>query len=264
MTLSQAIFKYEALHIYSFSKDEIGTSCDISDIALSSALRRLKEKGEIVNLRKGFYIIVPPKYRLLGQLPLELYVNKMFQWLEKPYYISLLSAASYHGASHHALQKDFIMVQPPALRNISQGSYNIDFFTKKMWPNHGIITRTSESGAFFLSGVALTLLDLINYQNKIGGINRISEIIQELSEDLQVDDLKLTIAQYHEASDIQRLAYLLEFFEADEVLTNAMQSWIDNQEKINTVKLTPGIPWNKESLRNRWRVNVNNKIDIEW
>lgn len=264
MSLMTRISKYESLHIYSFSKEEIANDSGLSDVALTSALGRLTEKGEVFSLRKGYYLIVPPKYRLLGQLPLELFANRMFQWLDKPYYISLLSAASFHGASHHAIQKDFIIVQPPALRNIDNGPYQIDFLTKKKWPKYGIVNSTSEAGSYKVSTIALTLLDLINYQNKIGGLGRISVIIQELSEDLEVEDLMLTISVYEQASDIQRLAYLLEFFEADEEILELLQTWLAKQQKVNTVKLTPGIAWKKDAPRNKWRVNVNNEIDMEW
>lgn len=264
MNLSRQIVKYQSLHIFSFAKEEIASKCGLSEVALTSALGRLKEKGEIFSLRKGYYLIVPPKYRLLGQLPLELFANRMFQWLDKPYYISLLSAASFHGASHHALQKDFIIVQPPALRNINNGPYQIDFFTKKKWPIYGIVNRTSEAGKYKVSSIALTLLDLVHYQNKIGGLGRIAETIQELSEDLEAEDLMLTVSTYDEASDVQRLAYLLELFETDERILEVLQIWLVKQQKINTVKLTPGMAWRKDAPRNRWRVNVNNEIDIEW
>lgn len=264
MKIGQAISKYEAIHKYSFSKEEIASECDISVQALNSALRRQKAKGKIVNIRKGFYIIIPPKYQLLGQLPLSLYIDNLFQWIGKPYYISLLTAASKHGASHHAIHKDYITTSPPALRGIKYDSYNIDFFTKKHWPQHGILQMNAESGSYFVSSIALTLLDLISYQNKIGGLGRLSEILQELIEDLREEDLAETISSYCEASDIQRLAFLLEYFDADNKCLDIMSVWKKRQPSLNTVTLTPGKARNRDSIKNRWRVNVNNKIDIEW
>ena len=264
MTIGKTISKYEAIHKYSFSKEEIAAECEISSQALNSALRRQKEKGKVVNIRKGFYLIIPPKYQLLGQLPLSLYIDNLFQWIGKPYYVSLLTAASKHGASHHAIHKDYIITFPPALRDIKYGSYNIEFFTKKHWPENGIIKMNAEAGSYFVSSIALTLLDLINYQNKIGGLNRLSEMLQELSEELSPQDLKDTISSYGEASDIQRLAYLLEYFDANNECLDIMSDWKNRQPLLNTVTLTPGKERNRESIKNRWRVNVNNEIDIEW
>lgn len=264
MTIRETISKYEAIHKYSFSKEEIASECDISIQALNSALRRQKAKGKIVNVRKGFYLIIPPKYQLLGQLPLSLYIDNLFQWIGKPYYVSLLTAASKHGASHHAIHKDYITTFPPALRGIKYGSYNIEFFTKKHWPKNGILQMNTEAGPYFVSSIALTLLDLISYQNKIGGLGRLSEILQELIEELHADDLMDTISSYSEASDIQRLAYLLEFFDADNKCIDIMSDWKSCQPSLNTVSLTPGKEKNRDSIKNRWRVNVNNEINIEW
>jgi len=264
MTISQTISKYESIHKFSFSKEEIAIDSDISAQALNSALRRQKAKGKIVNIRQGFYLIIPPKYRLLGQLPLSLYVDHLFQWIGKPYYVSLLTAASKHGASHHAIHKDYIITFPPAFRNISNGSYNIEFFTKKNWPQNGIIKMDAEAGSYFVSSIALTLLDLINFQNKIGGLGRLSEILQELTEELNTKDLKDTISSYNESSDIQRLAYLLEYFDVDSKLLDIMRDWKRSQSSLNTVLLTPGKERNRDSIKNMWRVNVNNEIDKEW
>lgn len=264
MTISQVISKYEAIHKYSFSKEEMASECDISDQALNSALRRQKEKGKIVNIRKGFYLILPPRYQLLGQLPLSLYIDNLFQWIGKPYYVSLLSAASKHGASHHATHKDYVMTFPPALRDIKYGAYNVDFFTKKNWPENGILQMNAEAGSYYMSSRALTLLDLISNQNKIGGLGRLSEIMQELIEDLDEEDLLDTISSYTEASDIQRLAYLLEHFGADGKYLDIMSDWKQRQPSLNTVTLTPGKARNSNSIKNKWRVNINNEIDIEW
>jgi predicted transcriptional regulator of viral defense system len=263
MTIGQTISKYEAIHKYSFSKEEIAAECEISAQALTSALRRQKAKGKLVNIRKGFYLIIPPKYQLLGQLPLSLYVDSLFQWIGKPYYVSLLTAASKHGASHHAIHKDYITTSPPALRDIKYGSYNVEFFTKKRWPQNGIIQMNAEAGTYFVSSIALTLLDLINYQNKIGGLSRLSEVLQELSEELSPLDLRDTISSYGEASDIQRLAYLIEYFGAGDECLDIMIEWRNRQTSLNTVPLTPGKARNRDSIKNRWRVNVNSEIDIE-
>ena len=51
---------------YSFSRREAETALTSSSIAVQSALRRLKKKGRIAAPRRGFYVIVPPEYRVAG------------------------------------------------------------------------------------------------------------------------------------------------------------------------------------------------------
>ena len=85
---------------YSFSLDEIAKETTGSSNSLKFELLRLSDKGEIVNLRKGFYLIITPRYSYAKKIPLQLYCEKLFKYLDRNYYVSLFSAAKFHGASH--------------------------------------------------------------------------------------------------------------------------------------------------------------------
>ena len=78
---------------YSFSLDEISKETTGSRNSLKFELLRLSEKGEIVNLRKGFYLIITPRYSSAKKLPLQLYCDKLFKHLDRNYYVGLFSAA---------------------------------------------------------------------------------------------------------------------------------------------------------------------------
>ncbi len=51
-----------SIESYSFSLDEIAQVTTGSNNSLKFELLRLSKKGEIVNLRKGFYLIITPRY----------------------------------------------------------------------------------------------------------------------------------------------------------------------------------------------------------
>ena len=51
-----------SIECYSFSVDEIVKATDGTRNSLKFELHRLSEKGEVVNLRKGFYLIITPRY----------------------------------------------------------------------------------------------------------------------------------------------------------------------------------------------------------
>jgi len=76
-----------------------------SEIALRRALSRLSGKGKIISVYKGYYLILPPQYALKGILPPSLFLDAFFQFLERPYYVSILNAAAYNGASHQQPQE---------------------------------------------------------------------------------------------------------------------------------------------------------------
>lgn len=87
-----------------------------SEIALKRALSRLSEKGKIISVYKGYYLILPPQYALKGILPPSLFLDAFFQFLGRPYYVSLLNAAAYHGASHQQPQEYYVVTNFPAMR----------------------------------------------------------------------------------------------------------------------------------------------------
>ncbi|WP_324327180.1 type IV toxin-antitoxin system AbiEi family antitoxin, partial [Flavobacterium sp.] len=71
-----------------------------SESANKSALKRLVNKEQIISIHKGYYLIIPPQYRSKGILPPTLFLDAFMKELDRPYYLALLNAAAYHGASH--------------------------------------------------------------------------------------------------------------------------------------------------------------------
>ena len=88
----------------SFTLEEAGNKMRLGNGALKASLGRLRDKGEIRSVRRGFYVIIPPEYRSKGILPAEQYADQLMHYIGKPYYIGLLSAAALHGASHQKPQ----------------------------------------------------------------------------------------------------------------------------------------------------------------
>ncbi len=104
MTFQDYIKKIRSLGQYSFTSDQALRDLNISRNALNSRVYKLKKKGEIISPAKNFYIIVPPEYREMGCLPAEEIIPLLMNYLDLNYYVALLSAAHYHGASHQKAQ----------------------------------------------------------------------------------------------------------------------------------------------------------------
>lgn len=128
---------------YSFSLEEIIQHTDGKGRSLKFELARLIDKKEITNLRKGFYLIIPPRCSKQGQLSIQLYIDKLFKSLSRNYYLGFYSAAKFHGASHQQAQRDYIMTKKPKLNAIGKNSFDIRFFTTAKWPNKNIIAITN-------------------------------------------------------------------------------------------------------------------------
>ncbi len=93
MTVANYIKQCLSVEEYSFSLHELQTVIDKSEASIKSELSRLIEKKAIINLRKEFYLIIPPRYSKQGQIPIQLYIEKLFKSLNRNYYLGFYSAA---------------------------------------------------------------------------------------------------------------------------------------------------------------------------
>jgi predicted transcriptional regulator of viral defense system len=246
---------------YSFSFNELYDNSPKSKQALISELKRLSDKKEIVNLRHGFYLILPPRYRNIESLPLELYINKLFEYLNKPYYVSCLSAARFHGSAHQQIQKDYVITIPPPIRDTYKTS-NIKFLTCSHWPEFNVVKKKSEAGYYNISSPVLTIADLISYQSQLGGLNKQFTVIQELSEEIELNDLKDLLKWYPYKSTLQRLGYLLAKLQISPDLTDMIYSELVRR-KIYPILLDPGMEKIAGDIGNQWKVNVNIELESD-
>jgi predicted transcriptional regulator of viral defense system len=121
---------------YGFALDDLRTKLPAqTDTALKFALKRLADKGKILSIHKGYYLIIPPQYAAKGILPPSMFLDAFMQHLKRPYYMALLNAAAFHGASHQQPQEFFVITRFPTLRPGRCGLQGIDcgnvFFLSK-------------------------------------------------------------------------------------------------------------------------------------
>ncbi len=262
MTVGDYIKQLLSFEEYSFSLNELQRELSRNEISIRSELSRLVNKGEIVNLRKGYYLIIPPRYVASGKLPIQLYVEKLFRYLNQNYYLGFYTAAKIHGASHQQIQRDYVMTATPKLNDISKNSFDIRFFTTIHWPDKNILTKKADAGVYKISSPVLTALDLIHHQTKLGGLNRMLATIEELAEEINEHDLAKLLSWYPNRSTLQRFGFLLEEIGGNE----------DHQEKVfdqlKSIKyfpvlLSPNSQQKPGSVNNRWKVDVNIKLESD-
>lgn len=247
---------------YSFSLEEITQHTDGKGTSLKFELARLIDKKEIANLRKGFYLIIPPRYSKQGQLPIQLYIDKLFKSLNRNYYLGFYTAAKFHGASHQQIQRDYVMTEKPKLNAIGKNTFDIRFFTTAKWPNKNIIDKKSDAGIFKISSPALTAADLIHHQTKLGGLNRMLAILEELSEEINLNDVTELLTWYPHKSTLQRFGFLLEEVQADQNLSIKIKEHLQ-QSKFFPVLLSPKSGQKPGAVDNIWKVDVNIKPESD-
>lgn len=262
MYLADYIKEKLSLEEYSFSTDELQAVTHKEKEALTTDLSYSTKKGDIVSLRRGFYLIIPPRYSKQGKLPIQLYIENLFKSLNRPYYVGLYSAAKFHGASHQQIQRDYIITTKPTLLDISKGPIDLRFFTTANWPEKNVLVKKADAGQFKISDPVLTAVDLIHYQNKLGGLNRMLPVVEELIEEVKESDLKDLVSWYPHKSTLQRLGYLFEKMQANHQLIEILVKHFTSV-KYHPVLLYPISTQKAGAVGNRWKVDVNIKLESD-
>ena len=243
---------------YAFTLEELKEKFEVTDKAILQSLYRLKTKKKIVQIRKGFYTILPVEYSNYGVIPATMYLDDMMLSLNKKYYLGLISAAAIHGASHQQSMETFVITEKPALRDIKNQKLKINFFVKNEWNKEDIIQVKTDAGYVNVSSPELTALDLLYYVEKLG-MNRVVTILKELVEVIKPSQLAKIAKNYSQIATVQRLGYLLEVEFGNEKLSQVIYTTIADKKGTN-IPLMPGK--NKKGIINtKWRI-INN-INIE-
>lgn len=262
MTVSEYTRQLLSFEEYSFSLEEVTAKSSKDSTAVRRELNRLIEKKEIINLRKGFYLIIPPIYSNSQKLPLQLYSEKLFKYLKRKYYIGLYSAAKIHGASHQQTQRDYLIIETPKLNTILKKNFDIQFHTTGNWPENNIEKKKSDAGIYNIASPALTFVDLIHHHTKLGGLNRMLASLEELTEEITEHDVKTLLDWYDYKSSLQRTGFLMEELHGSNSFSDMIFQKL-KQQPFYPVLLSPKKNEKPGSVDNRWKIDVNLKLESD-
>ncbi len=263
MNLSNFIKERLSFESYAFNWDELLiATANKSEISIQSQLSYAIQKGDVIPLRHHFYLIIPPRYSKFGKLPIELYVNSLFEFLNRNYYVGLYSAAKFYGAGHQQIQKEYVLHDKAPLLSISKNNIDLDFFTVSNWSTKNIVSKKGDAGMFKISSPCLTAVDLIYHQTKIGGLNRMLSVLEELTEEMKLADAKDLLSWYSQKSVLQRLGFLLDEINPESEIANYIHEHLKN-EKIYPVLLSPRSNQKPGAVENRWKIDVNIKMESD-
>jgi len=261
-SLREYVDELHASGRYCFAKEDAASTLACSPDALRMSLVRLGRKGRIVSVSRGFYVIVPQEYRAIGILPPQLFVADLMGHVGAEYYVGLLSAAAMHGAGHQQPQ-EFQVVVPEPRRTIRAKGLRLRFFVKKDITNGTRVEVKTDTGYVAVSSPALTALDLVAYQKRVGGVNRVATVLSELSENMTGVDLVDEAEEYPTRAVVQRLGYLLSETMGLEKLVAELRSWMKKQASVSPVPLVPGMSVQGAPRDPDWQVLVNAEVESD-
>lgn len=216
MKVSEYIEKLSANGQMCFSAKQAKEFIGGTEIAIRGAIRRLKQKGEIAQPIHGFYVIVPPEYRILGCRPAEHFIDDLMRHLNLPYYVGLLTAAQYYGAAHHKPQQ-YQVVTNQKRRPIFCGKIKIVFITNKELQTVAIEKFKTSHGFINISTPEATAKELIVYAKRCGGLDNVYTVISELIKKIDANKLEEIAINTTETPWIQRLGYLFDILNASQL-----------------------------------------------
>ena len=194
---------------FAFTKDDALEELEIENRAFLGASNRMLKSGHLVKPKQGFYVVVPPEYAGGAPSP-GAYIDSLMNFLQVPYYTGLLTAGSYHGATHHATMR-FQVVVNRQLKGITVGRDPIDFFFRGDFDAvaQGVQEQQTRGGKMSMSSPELTGFDLLRYPHAVGSLDYIATVLHDLAQ--EIDAVKLArLSAVMARHVVQRLGFLLE------------------------------------------------------
>lgn len=239
-----------------FSLNELIKESGLSTVAAKHQIRRLPGKVVRVSPRQPFFLIISPEHRMLGAPPVVWWLHDYFNWLGRPYYLALQSAAGAFGSNPQALQVTQVMTDRPC-RAIKVGRTQVRFFVKRNIEKTPTLHLPQAPAPLCVSTPEATIIDLVKYADRIGGIDRAAETIAPLLTKLRIRELRRAFKAGTGIPALQRLGFILEAKGALR-LADAVYAWIP--EPLTIVPLSPGKSRHRGfPVIERWQVLNNSK-----
>lgn len=241
---------------YSFTIEEAERALGHSKIVTLNALKRLK--NNIVSPARGFYLVLPPEYQMLGCLPAEMFVHNLMGYFQQPYYVGFLSAAQYYGAAHQKPQA-FQIVTLKNRRPIHCGRIYLEFIAKKSVTQTTIKKFNTPTGTILVASPEELAIDLVIAPQHAAGINNLVTVLLELAESIQPNVLIEKIRLDADLFWAQRLGYLFDELGLKHIANPIFEKI--KEKKLYWVKLIPQTPYTALSRNARWKIVVNTEVE---
>lgn len=255
--LSEYIEKLLRRGAITFSKEEALRTLDCSEIAFMRSAQRLQKKGLLLRLVSGFYVIIEVEYRDAGGPPPIHYLPKLMNYLGLPYYLGLLSAAAFHGATHQAVLETQVMTSKP-LRLVKYGKSRLRFITNKFTEKIPKVPLQTPHGEVLVSTPEATLFDLLRYDRRAAGLSHIATVTLEMTENIKGNKLPAIAEIYNDTPLAQRVGYILETF-SNRKASASLHKWLKERE-VSLIKLRPGVD-SKQEINSKWSLDINAHIE---
>ncbi len=193
-----------------FTSQDLILALNLSGAAAKAGLYRLKRDGKLISPFRGLYVIVPPEHKSYGSIPAEELIPILMKHINAEYYVALLSAAAFYGASHQKPMVFQVITNKRIKHSLKFGQVHIKLIHKKSLTDlHGKDFVVS-TGYLKVATPELISIDLLKFPKHAGGMNNIATVLSELIENINVHTLIELAEKISEPYQLQRLGYIIE------------------------------------------------------
>lgn len=251
-----------------FTSKEIREELHLSNCAARSGLYRLKKDKKIISPVNGLYVIVPPECQSYGSIPAEELVPIIMQYLKADYYVGLLSAGLFFGATHQKPARFQVITNKRIKHSLEFGDVVIELVYKDFiegLPTQDFVVST---GYLKVSTPELLAIDLFKYSKRAGGISHIATVLSELTPSINENKLIALAEELGEICQIQRLGFMLERIdvledeEKKEQIIQSLAKYLQDHERPY-VALVPYITRKGHPKCKKWKIIENTDFESD-
>lgn len=263
MTIADWVNKREMTGLPTFSfKDVCGAFPLMSIQVVKNNLHRLLKSHRIQSVHKGFYTAVPLQYREKGIVTPYNYIGQLMAYLNRPYYIGLLSAGVLNGAAHQRPQKLSVVTIPPRISLTETSNSQLDWNYRQAIPSEFLLKTNSDTGPILYSNPELTAIDLIQFSHLVGGLSVSATVLAELVEKTDFSNYGENLLEITSLATIQRLGYILENIIEAENQADSIYNIIEPHTKqLRYRPLSTSHPTEDAERDKKWKIIINQEID---
>ena len=250
-----------------FVLEQLMADQGLSKNAALNAISRLRGQGELISPARGLYVIVPPEHQPHGSIPPQELVPLIMQYLDVNYYVALLSAGLFHGATHQKPAR-FQVISDKRIKHPSTfGDVEIDYIYKKSVITLPTQDFTVATGYLKVATPELVALDLLKYPDHAGGLNHMATVFSELIETLDPVKLIDLAKDTRTECQLQRIGYILDHIdvmdeENAEIIINALALHVQ-ENKPNYLPLASEISKIGYPRCKKWKIIENAEIESD-
>jgi predicted transcriptional regulator of viral defense system len=250
-----------------FTSQEIIHDLGLSDGAARSGLSRLKRDGKLISPMSGLYVIVPPEHKSYGSIPADELIPIMMKYIDAEYYVALLSAAGFYGASHQKPMVFQMITNRRIKHSLKFGQVHIQLIYKKSLADLPTNDFIVSSGYLKVATPELIAIDLLKFPKYAGGMNNIATVLSELIESIDVKKLIQLAENMGERHQLQRLGYIIEKIDVMDddtkrTIVSALAEYVAIHVKSYT-PLTPAIPRTGHRRCRAWKIIENTDFESD-